>query len=125
MTKGTIAADSGWRSKKTQAKSARFACEKGPKCPLLGQHCRTQLVPTTGVLLQPIGHSRQWPRNLRTPKNTPNCSLVAHTITYMSLTSAIGRIFNTYLSRDLAHNCVHFDRRPEYNAIVSFTTRIF
>ena len=37
---------------------------------------------------------RQWPRDLRTPKNTPNRSLVTHIITNMSHTSAIERIFN-------------------------------
>ena len=46
-------------------------------------------------------------------------------ITYMSHTFAIGRIFNAYLFRDHAHIRVHFGRRPESAAIVSFVTRIF
>ena len=60
-------------------------------------------------------------------KNTPNRSLVAHIITYMSHTSAIERIFQSIyiLFRDHAHNRVHFGRRPESAAIVSFATRKF
>ena len=46
-----------------------------------------------------IGRSRAWPQDLRTPKYTPNHSLVTHTKTYMRHTSAIERIFESVFNQ--------------------------